>query len=222
LLWHGTAEGVIDLHPSGFDESVALTVRDNSQVGYGYWLDDPEPSHALLWRGTADSAVDLHPSGFESSQAVGVAGEYQVGLGTGPTTGNQQHALLWNGTSASAVDLNPAGSIESAAFSIYGTSTVGYALGAATGNRRHAMIWSNTAASAVDLHPFLDGLGRTLLDSTAARIAENGSIVGYAYDTEVGDYVAVMWTPVPEPLPLLLIICGAAITSLAGVRPRRA
>ena len=83
LLWHGTADSAIDLNPDTFDETYALGVSGNAQVGYGL----PSTSnqfHALLWRGTAASVVDLQPAGFTSSQASGVSGSTQVGVGSFP------------------------------------------------------------------------------------------------------------------------------------------
>jgi hypothetical protein len=223
-MWRGSADSVVDLHPSGFDFSQALAVSDAFQVGRGASGYNPENGefryHALVWSGTADSALDLNPSGFDYSEAIGVAGSYQVGEGSGSATGNQMHALLWNGTSASEIDLNPPGFIESGAFSISGTTQVGYASGPMTGNHHHAIVWSGTAASAVDLHSSLNGLGTTFIDSTAARIADNGSIVGYAYDIDRGGYVAVLWTPVPELTSRALLASGLFIASLFG-RQRR-
>src|SRR5688572_8853017 len=35
LLWNGTAESVVDLHPSGFSSSIATGVSGDFQVGYG-------------------------------------------------------------------------------------------------------------------------------------------------------------------------------------------
>src|SRR5262245_7945771 len=47
LLWNGTSESVVDLHPAGFVYSEARGVSGASQVGFG-----AGPGHALLWNGT--------------------------------------------------------------------------------------------------------------------------------------------------------------------------
>ena len=78
LLWTGTAESVVDLHPNGFIRTLAYGTSDSQQVGYG-WLASTGMSHALLWYGIADSYVDLHPSDFLLSEARAVSGGQQVG-----------------------------------------------------------------------------------------------------------------------------------------------
>ena len=135
----------IDLHPSGFTDSVAYGVGGGQQVGEGFMSNFSE--HALLWTGTAASVVDLNPSGFTGSRALGASGGQQVGYGLGP-----DHALLWTGTAATAVDLNPSGFDISAAFGVAGGQQVGWGFLHATG-AEHALLWSGTAASVVDLHP---------------------------------------------------------------------
>jgi hypothetical protein len=100
LLWMGSADSVVDLHPSGFTDSVVYGVFDGQQVGYGQ---TGNLRHALLWTGSADSVVDLHPSGFDNSVAVGVSGGQQVGYGQ---TGDLRHALLWTGSADSVLDLH--------------------------------------------------------------------------------------------------------------------
>jgi hypothetical protein len=101
LLWTGSADSVVDLHPSGFTDSFAFGVFDDQQVGDGIAGD---VSHALLWTGSADSVVDLQPSGFTRSVTFGVSGGQQVGRGTLP--GGKDHALLWTGSADSVLDLH--------------------------------------------------------------------------------------------------------------------
>jgi hypothetical protein len=107
LLWTGTAESMVDLHPAGFDFSSAVAVSGSVQVGHGSTITTTNNYHALLWRGTAESVVDLHPPGFDFSAAEGVSESGQVGYGKGTATDGRIHALLWRGTAESVVDLHP-------------------------------------------------------------------------------------------------------------------
>jgi hypothetical protein len=151
-------------------------------------------NHALLWSGTAASAVNLHPAGYDASAAYGVSGAYQVGDGFSPTSGGFSHALLWNGSAASAVDLHPAGFDSSGAAAVSGAYQVGSGILTSSG-ARHALVWNGTAASAVDLHPLLSSIG-SYLGSHGYGIAEDGSIVGFAYDGN-REY-AVLWSPLAD------------------------
>jgi hypothetical protein len=91
LLWTGSPESVVDLHPCGFDESDALAVAAGRQVGVGV-IAGTNLTRALLWNGTADSVVDLHaflPAGFWSSKARAIDASGNV-LGSA-----DGHAILW-------------------------------------------------------------------------------------------------------------------------------
>ena len=100
LFWTGSADSVVDLHPSGFTDSGAVGVSAGQQVGWGSTV---LHDHALLWMGSADSVVDLNPSGFTDSYAYAVSGDQQVGQGD---TGGRPHAMLWTGSADSVVDLH--------------------------------------------------------------------------------------------------------------------
>ena len=140
LLWGGTAESVVDLHPvSGYDTTSANGVGGGQQVGWGGAYGS---EHALLWTGTAESVVDLHPSGFSRTIAQAVAAGQQVGWGT--TADGVTHALLWNGTAGSAVDLHiflPAGFTGSSASGIDASGSI---IGSATDAKGvvHAILWA--------------------------------------------------------------------------------
>jgi hypothetical protein len=81
LLWSGTAESVVDLHPDDFDSTRGSGASGGKQVGYGYGPITGGNHHGLLWSGTAASVIDLHPSGFEMSAADRISGSRQVGHG---------------------------------------------------------------------------------------------------------------------------------------------
>jgi hypothetical protein len=123
--------------------------------------------------------------------------------------------MLWHGSAASAIDLNPPGYDRSSGLGIAGTSQVGWGAGPATGGLQHALLWNSTAASGLDLHSYLTGLGPNFTSSVANGVADNGTIVGTAYD---GNHsYAVLWMPVPEPSSLGLLTLAAT----ALIPPRR-
>ena len=215
LLWTGTADSYVDLHPTGFEFSNASDVFENTQVGAGY--DPLTGGHALLWNGTAESVVDLHASGYLHSDALGVWGGQQVGVGYTEPGFQGPRALLWNGSAASAVDLHPAGFEFSSAADVAGEYQVGSAGSADLGF--HAVLWKGTAASVVDLHTFLAMLPIPMITSYAEAIAENGVIVGRGYDANYNFY-AMMWLPVPEPSSCVLFACVLA-AALVARRSRR-
>ncbi len=142
LLWKGTADSVVDLHPTSFagvTHSSALSVSGSQQVGSAYG--DAVPEHAFLWNGSAASAVDLHPTslaGFAVSRAYRTNGSQQVGAAAAQIiydyddATTNYHAMVWSGTADSAVDLHallPPGFIASLAYdidangNIFGTAT---------------------------------------------------------------------------------------------------
>jgi len=167
LLWSGSPQSYVDLHPTGLlvgsfpiTASYAYAASGTQQVGEGYISQGDGPNNcALLWIGTAASCVNLNPSGFAGSGAYGTNGTQQVGWGSlrplvpPPTGGPNPHAILWNGSASSYVDLNPPDFAESYATGISGTQQVGYGKGYFTNSRYHALLWSGTPGSYVDLHP---------------------------------------------------------------------
>ena len=187
MLWAGTPESAIDLHPAQlhFPWSRAMGVGDGQQVGF---VMNPRTLHALLWTGAPESAVDLNPAGFSTSAAYGVSGGQQVGSGL---TGASEHALLWTGTAESVVDLHPAGYRHSRALRVAGCQQVGLAVDPTTTNN-HAMLWTGTADSAVDLHSFLPPVWTM---SVATGIDADGNIVGWACCDGAGGGHAMLWTP---------------------------
>jgi hypothetical protein len=213
LMWTGSPNSLVDLNPSGYDRSVASAIVGSTVVGLGEPVG--KSSHAMLWHGTSASAVDLNPIGFQSSIAYGLSDTLQVGSGT--KSGVNGHAYLWSGTAASAVDLNPPGYVNSQAAAVSGLTEVGFGSdGTVLPNGRmsvHALAWSGTASSYVDLHNYLPP-GFTL--SFARGISEDGTIIGEAYGPN--SVVAVMWTPVPEPSVLSLMLLSVPV--LFGGRRR--
>jgi probable HAF family extracellular repeat protein len=145
LLWAGTPNAVVDLHPSGYLGSTASGICGEQQVGFGYAQQGAYagPPRAFLWTGSAASAVNLNPAGFSLSLATATNGSRQVGLAM-PATSSRFHALTWAGSAASAVDLHqllPGGWTHSYALGIDADgSIVGYAENENDGTT-HAFLW---------------------------------------------------------------------------------
>jgi uncharacterized membrane protein len=221
MLWTGTPNSAIDLHPAGYLNSQSNAIAGSTQVGWAQ-VSSNGINHAMLWNGTSQSAVDVNPTGFQSSQANGAWDGYQVGFGSRPV--GTDHALLWNGTASSYTDLHPQGFNFSYANAISEAGQVGYGLVPGS-NAPHALIWNSTALSAFDLNPFVSGLAPKFDGAYATGISDDGTIVGYAqYRIYFGQDLpyAVMWVPnVPEPSTCGLMAFAITTMALARVRYRR-
>ena len=86
----------------------------------------------------------------------------------------------------------------------YGVSSAGEVGYGEFAGLAHAMLWQDSAASAVDLQPYVTALNPAFFASWADDIADNGSIVGRAWDGH--NMFAVLWAPVPEPTTFVLLI----------------
>lgn len=205
LLWNGSAEDYINLHPDGYSYSLAMGISGSQQVGYGEYDGD---DHALYWSGSAASYVDLHPSGYTWSKAYGTNGSQHVGQG-------DDHAMLWNGTAGSYVDLHPSGVWESCAIDTNGTQQVGWVLEYdfwADEVVKKAVVWNGSSADFFYLP--MDGF----LESWAWGIDDYGNIVGGAIEW-VGTEHAVIWQPIPEPATISLLALGGL--AIVGRRRRK-
>lgn len=180
LIWTGTAESYVDLHPDGFDTSRSYGASSTNQVGAATIAG---LEHATLWSGTAASAVELHPTGYDRSIAFDVAGSTQVGYGHTSVW----HALIWNGTASSVVDVHPVGFMQSYIFAVDGNTQVGRGDPDATG--RHALLWHGTAQSVTDLHP------AGFVTSYALDVSGNQQVGhGQIFDGTANRFHALLWS----------------------------
>lgn len=205
LLWNGSAEDYINLHPDGYSYSLGMGISGSQQVGYGEYDGD---DHALLWSSSAGSCVDLHPSGYSWSKAYGTNGSQQVGQG-------DDHAMLWNGTAGSYVDLHPDASWYSCAHDTNGTQQVGWIFQYASwaGEEvKKAVVWNG---SATDFF-YLPRSG--FWECWAWGIDDYGNIVGGAMEWD-GTEHAVIWQPIPEPATISLLALGGL--AIVGRRRRK-
>jgi len=212
MLWRGTAESAVDLHPWGtsYFHTVAYGTDGEVQVGLG--ISEWFGNRPVLWRGSADTMVDLTPEGFLGGEAYAAAGGQQVGFAN---YFGSAHAILWRGSAEDFVDLNPglADQFGSQAFGTNGFHQVG-----TVGSRSHrpwAAVWSGTPESYHDLHQYLPAAYQEQGGESYARgIDAEGNIIGYAYGAPDFRPHAVLWKPVPEPGTLVGL--GALLAFLAS------
>lgn len=215
LMWNGSAESVINLHPSTASTSIANDVYDNTQVGN---IDH----RAVLWQGSVSSRVNLHPaSGYAASDVYAIYENTQVGHGIVDST--SRYALLWHGTAESVIKLHPMGFTSSFALDVYGDMQVGYGEKNILTDER-ALLWRGTAESVVDLHP--PEYGGNFAGSVA--YATNGiQQVGFASDNPFAYHFAYVWSgsaetavnlqPFLSGLPILLFNSNAYSINEDGV-----
>jgi hypothetical protein len=161
VLWHGSPQSLVDLHPPGLPfSSVALAAAGDQQVGYYAGVSN----RALLWHGSAASVVDLTPQGATDAYANATDGTHQGGV----ASFNQVwHAGIWSGSAQSFLDLNPPTSGASWLYGIGPGQQVGYIQ---AGTLIHAAIWSGTASSVLDVDPGLLTGGESTLFATTGSI----------------------------------------------------
>lgn len=184
LLWSGSPQSLVNLHPAGFHNSFAMGADGGRQIGYAE-MENPFRQNAILWSGSAQSYVNLHPAGFWHSAGLGIGGGVQVGGGTlQPEPHGSPRALLWRGTAESVVDLHPSGITgASTAYDTDGVQQVG-AVG--MGGPFHAALWEGTRESFINLNP-------PGADSSWAYSVANGEQAGYAGFSGQPRISAVVW-----------------------------
>jgi hypothetical protein len=201
VLWTGTQDSMVNLHPAQYNASSALAVRGLQQAGWatttaanGGHRGVPQSfytSHAILWQGSASNFVDLHPAGFDGSAATSLSGGLQAGYGI--TNNNSTQALMWSGSAGSVVNLHPQAFTSSVANGVNNGLVVGTGTltksGKAITSIDHAVLWFGSAKSCVDLNP----AGFTSSDGMAIN---NTKQVGYGLATDATGthYHALVWT----------------------------
>jgi hypothetical protein len=175
VMWTGTADSMLNLHPPGYSHSCATAVNGAQQAGWattavsgggrrGVQTSFDVP-HAILWRGGSTNFVDLHPASFLGSGATSLSSNgFQAGYGL--NNNNQSQAVIWAGSAASAINLHPQPFTTSVANGVNvngwaaGTGTI-VKSGKAITSINHAVLWFGSASKFVDLHPagFTDSYG---------------------------------------------------------------
>jgi hypothetical protein len=172
VMWSGTANSMLNLHPSPYGTSCAVAGSGGQQAGWataqvsGGGRRGVQTSfsvrHAILWQGSSTSYIDLHPAGW------------------GTNNNGQSQALLWFGSAASVINLHPQAFTSSIANAVnglvVGTGTHTQS-GKAITSINHALLWFGSASNYVDLHPagFVNSYGVAL---------NNNKQVGYGTVTD--------------------------------------
>jgi len=106
VLWNAELpyDGLVDLHPTGYQYSYAYGVGGGQQVGYVAGPSTFNYPQAALWSGSAGSFVNLHPSDYRESYAWDVWSGQQVGYVVTHLHGKR--AALWSGSASSFVSLH--------------------------------------------------------------------------------------------------------------------
>lgn len=184
LLWQGTANSLVDLHPAGWDASYAMATDGVRQVGWRERHTGNTGQFATMWSGSAKGWVDLHDPTYSETNALGISGDVQVGYGFVQATGTTR-AVMWQNSASSIVSLHPTtGGIDrSWASATDGQQQVGKAGHGGTYPR--AALWNGSAESYVDLHP--EGY-----NTSEALGVYDGQQVGWA--TFDGNAHAIVWS----------------------------
>ena len=97
MLWTGTAESAIDLHPAmGFTTTISYDTNGRQQVGQGVGSATGGMTHALLWNGS-NVAEDLHrflPPSAINSYAMGIDDVGTI-VGAAGYGDNDLRAVMW-------------------------------------------------------------------------------------------------------------------------------
>lgn len=154
LMWQGSAQSMIDLHPDNFfdhTEAYGINETGSIQVGFGSGELTNSVPNALMWSGSASSYLSLHNSNWEMSIARDVSGNDMVGE-VWITNSVRGNAILWQNAGTTIVNLHPSHTIFSSASwgnAIRGGIQVG---GASNINGDvNAFLWHGTSQSAVNL-----------------------------------------------------------------------
>jgi hypothetical protein len=188
VVWSGTAQSAVDIHPSGLPGETygygGSTTTGGFQVVGKKSLAGRDS--AVLWSGNSPqnlSFTDLHPAGAYESVAYG-AGPGLNGVaqqvGTSEATSvSQSHAALWTGSAQSLVDLNPSGAFSSTAYgaSVIGNDAIQFGVSffpIPNSYIGRATVWEGTAQSAT----YYDAPG---FQTVVASAANDRFLVGYTY-----------------------------------------
>jgi probable HAF family extracellular repeat protein len=106
LVWSGSADSVVNLHPNGYATSAAMNLWGTQVVGYAGQAapNDGQIVHAAIWDLATGTFADLNGDLVQSA-LLATNGSTQVGTIQTSADGII-HAALWYGTADSYVDLH--------------------------------------------------------------------------------------------------------------------
>lgn len=183
---------------------------------------DPVGFNAAVYWPTPDAPAQvLRPADFDETFGDAIHDNHALIEGAGAIG---RHLFLYNLDDGTSVDLHPTG-VSDVLYS-YGealtdSEQAGFVAVADPndpGNRfEHAAVWFGSADSFVDLHAQLGPAFSGYLYSRATGLDDAGNIYGYVFNVPTGPYLAVRWSPVPEPAAIVAIAQAAFLV----LRPRR-
>jgi hypothetical protein len=182
ILWQSSESEPVNLHPSGYSNSMAYGLDGNTTVGE---VLDASGWKAALWDGSTNTPTILHPAlEYSSTHAHAVKGTRIVGYGFSNTMGR---ALVWNGANTSPLSLHRDDLYsETFASETDGVNVVGFGITGGTWARNHALVWKGAGLTLTNLHPTT-----ALFSSTFANAVSGTIITGYG---QLGtDFHALAW-----------------------------
>jgi hypothetical protein len=125
MMWRGTAESAVNLHPPKYASSLAGSVAygTNGIQQVGFASDNPfADTHAYVWSGSAESGVDLQPYlsplGMLLYRSVAFdISEDGVIVGEALDSGGDTHAVMW--TPILVGDFNLDGYVNAADYTVW-------------------------------------------------------------------------------------------------------
>lgn len=154
VVWNGTANSMVNLHPNAYETSTAVGTNGDIQIGdvrFSINIEGPNGLRAYYytagyWSGTAESFTPLDAANYQTSHAIAIRGDLIVGTGSVTNfRGNilSTHALAWTGVFKERVDLEQFLEMKVAQSGVYAIGPKGEILGWVmdAGNKRQMMIW---------------------------------------------------------------------------------
>jgi probable HAF family extracellular repeat protein len=163
--------------------------------------------------GATVNTLSSFGGGYSKPEAINNDGQV---VGTSLTASRFYHATLWSGSSV--VDL---GTLDDQSYSsgALGINTSGQVVGYSyTSAGSRAFIWDGSKM--LDLNSFLDGndVNAGWVLNSASDINDKGSIIGMAYNSQLGVSRNFLLQAIPEPETYMMLILGLGFMGVATRR----
>lgn len=170
VLWSDASPEPIDLHPSGYLQSMAAAADGSNTVGDVF---DGSKWAAAVWNGSSNSPTIIHPaSGYASTHALGIAGSRIVGMGYENVT--ERRALVWDGINSTPRSLHDDELFsETIANETDGVNVVGGGWRGGNQGFNSAIVWKGPGLVLTNLHP-----KETMMRNTYANAVSGNTVVG--------------------------------------------
>lgn len=154
VMWNGTANSMINLHPQAYEASSVVGTNGQIQIGdvrFSVNIEGPNGLRAYYytagyWSGEAESFISLDAGNYQTSHTTAIRGDLIVGTGSVTNfRGNilSTHALAWTGVFKQRIDLERFLNVKVAQSGVFGIGPKGEILGwvLEAGNKRQMVIW---------------------------------------------------------------------------------